>query len=70
MIRAFTSLISIFNNLDLTNFFPKQLTEPGGDSFTVMVATGTAQVAITQSANLQNLSHNAPINKNDAKKIN
>ncbi|MDR1303220.1 MAG: hypothetical protein LBJ81_01215 [Puniceicoccales bacterium] len=67
-VRAFATLMSIFNNLDLTKF-SKQFTEPGGDSLTVMVAAGAAQVAITHSAALQNLPTNVQLKKKDVKKL-
>jgi hypothetical protein len=68
MVRAFASLMSIFNNLDLTKF-SNQFTEPGGDSLTLMAAAGAAQVSITHSANLQNLPTHIPPNKEDVKKL-
>ncbi|MDR0590608.1 MAG: hypothetical protein LBG09_02015 [Puniceicoccales bacterium] len=68
MVRAFASLMSIFNNLDLTKFSGQSL-EPGGDSLTVMAMAGAAQVAITHSAALQNPPANIQPNKEDVKKL-
>jgi hypothetical protein len=68
MVRAFASLMSIFNNLDLTKF-SNQFTEHGGDSLTVMAMAGAAQTAITHSAALQNPPANIQPNKEDVKKL-
>jgi hypothetical protein len=67
-VRAFTALMAIFGHLDLTKF-PNQYLEPGGDSLTIAVASGAAQVALMHSASLQNLPPNAQFNKEDIKKL-
>jgi hypothetical protein len=51
-VRALISLMSMFNNLDLTKYASIP-TEHGGDPLTVMVAAGAAQTALMHSAQLQ-----------------
>jgi hypothetical protein len=66
--RGFLSLISMFNNFDLTKF-SKQASEPGGDALTVMVAAGAAQVSLMHSARLQELPSNYIPQKEDLKQL-
>ncbi|MDR1590546.1 MAG: hypothetical protein LBR92_00925 [Puniceicoccales bacterium] len=66
--RGFFSIMSMFNNLDLTKFSGK-LKEAGGDSLITMAAAGAAQVALTHSARLQELPKNHIPQKADLKQL-
>ncbi|MDR2200570.1 MAG: hypothetical protein LBN94_00430 [Puniceicoccales bacterium] len=68
-VRAFISLLSMLNNLDLTRISGDQFKENSGDALTVMVMAGMAQRALMHSDKLQEPPQNIIVKKQDIKKL-
>ncbi len=67
-VRAFASIMSMLGNLDLTAL-SNSFQEGNSQSLSVQVAAGSAQVALTHTAQLQEIPNKSCANKEDIKSL-